>query len=82
MGVSIDGHELRIVGPFVNQDLANFSRLNFLGVSDPIDGCEGRTVGSATVRLFHRCLRLHFFSVKLFFVCLFWLQGFTRTISN
>ena len=44
----------RTVSPSVVQYLTSLSGLEFLGVSDPIEGCAGRTVGQAMV---HRCYR-------------------------
>ena len=67
---------LRNVSPSVIQDLTNFSRLKFLGVSDPIDGFAGRTVVQATVRRCHSLLQLKIFSVKMVFG-LFWLRVVT-----
>ena len=68
--------DLRTVIPSVVQDLKNFSRVKLLGVSDPIDGCAGRTVVQATVRRCNHWLQLQFFFEKLIFG-LFWLQGVT-----
>ena len=60
---------LQSVSPSVVQDITNFSGLKFLGVSDPIDGCVGRTVGQTTVRRYHRWLHLQIFFYSLFLVC-------------
>ena len=64
---------LRTVSPTIVQDLTTFSVLKFFGVSDPIDGCAGWTVGPLMPPL---VAPVDFFSLKLFF-CLFLLWGVT-----
>ncbi len=55
MGALIDCHgigatsDLQSVDPFVDQDLANYSGMKFLGVSDLIDGCAGWIIVCPTV---------------------------------
>ena len=53
--------DLRTVSPSAVQDLTYFSRLKFLGVYDPIDGCAGRTLVQATIHQCHRWQHLQIF---------------------
>ena len=71
--------DLRTVSSSVVQDLTNFSRLKFLGVSDPIDNCAGRTVVEATVCRMLPLVAPADFSEKLIFG-LFWVLGVTILI--
>ena len=70
MGVSINGDRLQIVVlPTDRQSvcrsrLSQFFPTEFLGVFDPINSCEGRTVVCRTDRRCHRWLHLQIFLEK------------------